>query len=186
MFLGDLRMRLHALFLGACGIFAALLIGSDDLNGIILTGVATVALFLCFFLQSDTASSWTDMGKGPTPYAFSFLTMSVASMPTDGSLWAGMFTFAVSLGLMMATSVAIYAQGACTCERINWRDVGRIYRTLGLPNIGMVLVHYLVATDRSVISGCILLAGLTWLAMKTAPQEPFIRLPAYWAQRTAS
>lgn len=95
--------------------------------------------------------------------------VAIGNMPMDGSwvLW-GLTIFA-SLGLGLLAAVTLYEKqvpSRCDCRP----GLGRVLASLALPIIGLCLVQYLVETDRSVVSGLILMAILVGIGWKLAPR----------------
>lgn len=99
--------------------------------------------------------------------------VGLGNMPMDGSwlLWGISLGFSLAFAFMSAAS--LYGSQAGT--QWNWRDYAWITASLALPISGLSLVQYLVQTDRSVVSGLIVIAVLTWLARKVAPRTIVLR-----------
>ncbi len=170
--------RFNVLFMGAVAIFAALLASWNDYAVVWLLLIATVMFVVGLLDRSGTYVQyygWTYLGRNLLPQAFSILTIGLAMMPTDGSSLLVAVNLMATICALIATSVAIYAKDACTCERIVWKDIARIAGVVGLPVIGMILIQYEVQTDRQVWTGCIALIVLTALGRWATPAMPFQR-----------
>lgn len=170
--------RFYVLFTGAIAIIAALLAGWNDYAVMGLLLIAALAFGVSLVDRTGTYVEyygWTYFGRNLFPQACIILTVGLAMMPTDGSALLVGLNLVVTLCALVATSVAVYAREACTCERIVWKDIARIAGAVGLPVLGMVLIQYEVQTDRQVWTGCIALVVLTWLGWWVTPTMPFQR-----------
>lgn len=147
----------------ACAVFAIL--------AVTLGFWAPMVLALCGLLSVITANRVSDQVKdGRYAIIMYLLGGSIATVPPDGSWISWGSTALVSLGLCFWASYVLYDLKRERSDH-NWPLLTNIFVSLGLPMLGLGLVQYLVETDRSIVSGVILVGLLTWVGWRLAPRN---------------
>lgn len=104
------------------------------------------------------------------------ITAGIGVMPMDGSWLLFSATVVASLVFAWFAAVCVYEMHGSVTDLNSWRDISRIALAFCVPVAGLSLVRYLVETDRSVVSGLILVAVFAYLGYKLMPRT-IIRVP---------
>jgi hypothetical protein len=99
------------------------------------------------------------------------LAAAFAVIPPDGSWIVWGIGTACALGLLFWVTQILYSIKFDPQEPKSWLFISCIALSLGLPLLGLGLVQYLLATDRSVVSGLAIIGLLTWLGWWLAPHS---------------
>lgn len=98
------------------------------------------------------------------------ITAGIGVMPMDGSWFLFWVTAVASLGFAWCSAAAAYELYGSLTDLNSIRNINRIALAFCMPVAGLSLVRYAVETDRSVVSGLIVVAGLAWLGYKLMPR----------------
>lgn len=149
----------------ACGgicVLAGIAMGFHEFAGTLVVLLGLALILLCRYISLGML----------------IIAAGIGVMPMDGSWLLFWATAVASLVFAWFTAASIYEMRGSITDLNSWRDVNRIALALCVPIVGLSLVRYLVETDRSVVSGLILVTLLAWLGYKLMPRT-LIRVPRY-------
>lgn len=169
----------YSIAYGAICIGATIAMGLNELSGLalILIGLFIACLlgFVRQFMHEDE-----EVLKAPVfVIGLMVVTAGIGIMPMDGDWFLFWATTAFSLVFAWFTAACIYDLRANLFDAASLRDINRIAIAIGLPVLGLSLVRYLVETDRSVVSGVILMIGLACAGYRLAPRTVIRRTRSY-------
>lgn len=116
---------------------------------------------------------------------FLIMAAAVGIMPMDGDWLLFWTTTVLSLALAWVAAASVYDLRASLTDKASLKDINWIAFAFCLPVAGLSLVRYLVETDRSVMSGLIMVAVLAWAGYKFAPRAVIRQTRPYISETVA-
>lgn len=174
--------KIYALLSGVLSLTAVLLAGMNDLAGlfVVFAGIFVTCLFGGFMFNTSENGPLAHDHKGlSSPFigvGLLLIAVGIGIMPMDGSWFLFGITGAFSLMLVWGAAGAVYDLRANVTDKVSLKDINHIAFALGLPVAGLSLVRYLVETDRSIVSGLIMVVVLAAFGYKLAPRC-VVRIP---------
>lgn len=155
--------KVFAWMMGVAAMVTALIATWSEMVGYTLVIIGVACLAVGFFKSAPEVDK-IDKRAGWMTVGFGIFALGVGGMPMDGSWLLLGFGLALSLTISTVSIIMLREwQKDGTCEYF------ALVVTAVLPILGLGLVHYLLHTDRSIVSGLIIIVVLTWIASKIAP-----------------
>ncbi|MDQ1299732.1 MAG: hypothetical protein QG636_400 [Patescibacteria group bacterium] len=168
--------KIYTIVCGAICVAAGICMGLNELAGFGLLMVGVFVGVLIGLLPGMLSEN--DRGLVAPGLAVGFLIMAsvIGIMPMHGSWLSFWTTLALSLVLAWVAAAAVYNLRANLTDKASLKDISHIAVSLGLPVLGLSLVRYLVETDRSIVSGLIMVVVLAAFGYMLAPRS-VVRIP---------
>ncbi len=169
--------KMYALLSGVICVVAVMLASMSDLAGlfVVSAGLFVACLFGGFMTSPAEKGSSAHEHKGPMSrfMAVGLLIMAAGFgiMPMDGSWFLFLLTGGFSFMFAWFPATAVYDLRSNPNDKVSWKDINHIAVSLGLPILGLSLARYLVETDRSVMSGLVMVVVLAVAGYMLAPRS---------------
>lgn len=161
--------KAFVLVLGILSAIAAFIATGFEFISYLLFGVGM--LFMLFSSMTGSPSS-TELQEGrrdrsvvPAIWGLVFFSVAVGSMSMDGSYLLLAVSTIFSVGLAVGVGYTVMGlRGSFTGTHL------ALITSFALPVLGLSLVQYLLHTERSILSGLLVIGMLTWIGYKIAPR----------------
>lgn len=168
--------KIYTIACGAICVAAGIFMGLNELAGFGLLMVGVFVGVLIGLMPGMLSENSRGLVAPGLAVGFLIMAAAIGIMPMDGDWLLFWTTTVLSLVLAWVAAASVYDLRANLTDKASLKDINQVAFAFCLPVAGLSLVRYLVETDRSIVSGLIMVVILAAFGYKLAPRC-VVRIP---------